>query len=159
MILPNFYLLLLYILPTVISRCSLRWFNGTYIQTWRYSMWKAKRRYCLFLPHVFLFPLKSISTHPQIPLMSQIFSGVSIKSILHSAPQRCLYIYTGPFSHVLCVYVAVVYLHGIIRIHLYSIESYSAWAIFCTYGCSINSWEVNQSHLFFLQKPIMSLHC
>lgn len=107
----------------------IRWNIYSNMEVFNVKSWKeipSVSSLCFFLS-------SKIHLHPSPKSLDvPIYSGVSIKSIRHSAPQLCLCIYTGPFSHVLCVYMAVVYLHGIIRIYLYSIDSYSAWAIFYT---------------------------
>lgn len=113
-----------------------------------------------FCSHTFLLPLKSIWR----PLPNYVALWMclgAVKSTLHSALQLCTSVW-DPFHHVLwsCVFV---WLLSTLMITLgYTLISWIPTALkqyFARFGCSINSWKMNQSHCSFLQKPMVTLHC
>lgn len=84
---------------------------------------------CLYQMCVLLsFTWKFISTPAPITLISEFIWGLSVLFI-----ELCSFVYTSvqdPFHCILCVCMTVVYSHDTIGICLYSIDSYSVWAIF-----------------------------
>lgn len=116
---------------------------------------KAKRRWlipdyieCVFylLLHYFKIHLNSHSHYLEI----WIYWG-AVRNALNNTLQLCLYICLEPISLCLVCLHGVAYSHNTFGICLYSIDSYSVWAIFCSFWM-FSSWKMNPSHHSFFTK-------